>query len=186
MIARLIIWRQRLIRLLEWAVILLFALLVLDVLWGVLSRASGGFVAWMLERGRQPWALLPSGQTRWTEEVAIYLMMWISLLGAAVAYGLKAHLGVDYFVGKLDPGAQRIAEGVAHGMAAFFALTVLIGGGYVLVGETLAAGQRTPALQMKVGYLYMAVPISGLFILMFAIEYLVELFTGKSSATAEG
>ncbi len=167
------------IALLEWTVILLFAALVLDVLWGVLSRASGGLVAWLDTREIAAWPFLPRGQTRWTEEVAIYLMMWISLLGAAVAYGLKAHLGVDYVVGKLHPAAQPLAGIIAHVMSGIFAVFVLLGGGYVLVTETLAAGQLTPALKMKVGYLYLAVPVCGAFITLFALEHIVEIALGK-------
>lgn len=174
MIRPMIQLKRRAIQGLEWSVIILFALLVLDVLWGVLSRAGGGLTVWMRAQGMRPWALLPDGQTRWTEEGAIILMMWISLLGAAVAYGEKAHLGVDYLVGKLDPAARVWADRMAHGMTAFFALVVLLGGGYVLVAETLASGQLTPAFNCPVGYVYLAVPISGGFILLFALEHILS------------
>ena len=42
MITLLMKFKKSLIVLLEWVIILLFAALVVDVLWGVLSRASGG------------------------------------------------------------------------------------------------------------------------------------------------
>jgi len=182
MVNHLIKLKKGMVKLLELAVIILFAVLVLDVLWGVISRASGGVVAKLVERGYEPWAFLPRGQTPWTEEVAINLLMWVSLLGASVAYGAKAHLGVDYFVGKLHPQAQALAEIIVNIIVGLFAAVILIGGGYILVSETLKGGGRLPALQVKIGYMYLAVPISGLFILLFCIENIIEIVSGKRSA----
>jgi len=183
MIYFLINLKKGMVKLLEIAVIVLFAVLTLDVLWGVLSRASGGLVVRLLEKGYHPWSFLPQGQTQWTEEVAIYMMMWVSLLGSAVAYGAKAHLGVDYFVGKFHPQAQRLMEVIVNIVVGFFAVSVLIGGGYMLVSQTFSANQLSPALKLPVGYYYLAVPISGIFILLFCIENIVEIISGRRSAT---
>jgi TRAP-type C4-dicarboxylate transport system permease small subunit len=81
---------ESLVRGLEWTLVVGFAALTLDVLWGVFSRYVVG------------------SQSRWTEELAIYLLVWISLLGASLTYLEKGHLGVDYFVARLDPNAQRV------------------------------------------------------------------------------
>ncbi len=147
----------RCVRALEWFTIALFAALVLDVIWGVVSRYVPGIV--------------PSD---WTEELAIYLLVWVSLLGGALTYREYGHLGVDYFVGKLDPAAQRWSAVVVELAVLVFAGFALVYGGSRLVAETLAANQLTPVLQWKIGYLYSAVPISGLFICLFAIEHLLN------------
>ncbi|WP_221029279.1 TRAP transporter small permease [Actomonas aquatica] len=149
---------------LQWLTIVLFALLTLDVLWGVLSRYVLG------------------SQSRWTEEFAIYAIVWVSLLGAALMFRERGHLGVDYFVGKLDPSARRFTAIVAELAVMAFAGFVLIYGGFMLVSETLRSGQVTPAMGWKVGYLYSVVPLSGLFILAFSIEHLV---TGRTTASAD-
>lgn len=175
--------RTGLVKSLEVVLITLFALLVLDVLWGVISRGSGRLVAWMAEQGYQAWAFLPRGQSAWTGEVAINLLIWISLLGASVAYGAKAHLGVDYFVLKLHKDAQRLMDITVNVIVGMFAAAVLIWGGYILVARTLEQGQVTSALNIKVGYVYMAVPISGLFILLFCVENIAQLLTGRSEET---
>ena len=142
---------------LEWFTILLFSALVFDVLWGVISRYVPGIV--------------PSD---WTEELAVNLLIWVSLFGAALTYREYGHLGVDYFVGKLDPSAQRWVAIVVEITVLIFAGFALVFGGSRLVAETLAANQLTPVLQWKIGYLYSAVPISGLFICAFAIEHLLR------------
>ncbi len=34
----------------------------------------------------------------WSEELAIYCLVWLTFLGAAYAMSLKAHIGVDFFI----------------------------------------------------------------------------------------
>jgi TRAP-type C4-dicarboxylate transport system permease small subunit len=55
-----------------------------------------------------------------------------------------------------------------------FAGFALCYGGYRLVSDTLASGQLTPVLQWKTGYMYLSVPISGIFFVAFALEHLLE------------
>jgi len=153
-------------RALELVVIGLFALLVLVVLWGVVSRYSPGIV--------------PSD---WTEELAVYLLVWVSLLGSALTYRARGHLGVDYLVHRFDPAAQRLATIAVELCVIVFAGIAFCYGGYRLVADTLAAGQLTPVLQWRVGYLYAAVPISGVFFVAFAVEHLLE--PHEPPATAE-
>ena len=148
--------RLAMCRLLEWVLILAVAVLVFDVLWGVFTR----------------YAL--SGQAKWSEELARFLLVWISLLGGAVAFGEKAHLGVDYFVGKFDPASRKFITIVGQLIVLFFAISIFIVGGSRLVADTLTIGQTTPALGLEMGHVYLAVPIAGVFIILFAIEQMLE------------
>lgn len=141
---------------------LLFAALVITVLWGVLSRYVLGT------------------QSRWTEEVAIYLLIWVSLLGAPLAYREGAHLGLDYLVSKFDPAARLLGRIMVEGIVLLTSLFAFVYGGSRLVGETLASNQLSPVMGWNVGYLYLAVPLCGLFFSLFAIERLAGLLrTGK-------
>jgi TRAP-type C4-dicarboxylate transport system permease small subunit len=178
----LMLLKNGLTKLLEYTVILLMGTLVADVLWGVISRASGSLVVWLAGKGVNPWAFIPRGQAKWTEELAIYLLIWVSLLGSSVAFAAKAHLGVDYLTSKLDEQAARLMEVLVNLLSAFFAAAAFIWGGGVRVSETLAANQVSPALGLKVGYIYLALPISGFFIVIFALESIVEIMTGKQKA----
>jgi TRAP-type C4-dicarboxylate transport system permease small subunit len=150
------LWRGA-VRALQLLTMLLFAALVVDVLWGVVSRYTPNVV--------------PSD---WTEELGIFLLAWVSLLGSALTYREHGHLGVDYFVMKFDPAAQRIVALVVELCVLVFAGYGLCYGGYRLVTDTLGAGQLTPVLQWKIGYLYASVPLSGIFFVAFSIEHLLE------------
>jgi TRAP-type C4-dicarboxylate transport system permease small subunit len=150
------LWRAA-VRALELLTIVLFAALVVDVLWGVVSRY---------------WPGIPPSD--WTEELGIFLLVWVSLLGAALTYRDRGHLGVDYLVMKFDREAEHWAAVVVELCVLVFAGFALCYGGYRLVAETLAAGQLTPVLQWRAGYVYLAVPICGLFMVGFCIEHLLH------------
>jgi len=152
-------------RSLEGLVMLAVGVLVLDVLWQVFTR----FIL-----------LRPSS---WTEELAVFLLIWVSLLGAAVALNRGAHLGIDYFVGKMSPGTRLYTEVVVFLLVSVFSLLVMIVGGLDLVLSTLALEQLSPALQVKVGYVYLAVPISGFFLLLYAVIGLVERIVSLRKGT---
>jgi TRAP-type C4-dicarboxylate transport system permease small subunit len=142
---------------LRWLTIALFATLVIDVLWGVVARYVPG--------------IIPSD---WTEELGIYLLAWVSLLGSALTYRERGHLGLDYFITLFDPAAQRFSAVIIELCVLAFAGFALCYGGYRLVSDTLASNQLTPVLQWKTGYMYLSVPISGVFFVGFALEHLLE------------
>jgi len=143
-------------RSLEVLVMVVVAVLVLDVLWQVFTRL-----------------VLRNPSTR-TEELATFMLIWVVLLGAAVALGRGAHLGIDYFVGKLPVRARILTEVIVFSCVAAFSFSVMVVGGIDLVTSMLVLGQESPALRVKVGYVYLAVPISGFFLTLYAIMGLVE------------
>lgn len=154
--------RIALCRVLEAVLITAVFILVIDVLWGVFTRYAMG------------------AQADWTEELARFLLIWISLLGGAVAFGEKAHLGVDYFVGLFDDSAQKLLGVFAQLVVLFFAISIFVVGGSAVVIDTLRMEQLTPALGIQQGYVYLALPISGAFMIIFTVERIIELLlTGK-------
>lgn len=147
--------KGRLVQILEYAVMFAMGALVVDVVWQVFTR-------YVLGR-----------QSSWTEELATMLLMWCALLGAAVGFARKAHLGVDYLVNKLDPASRRIVALYVH-LATMLFGGVMSWGGWMVVSGTLATNQVSPALGLKMGHVYLALPISGFFVLLFAVEAFLE------------
>lgn len=173
--------RIALCRLLEAALILAVLVLVLDVLWGVLTRWSGSFVVWLSQQGVEAWHFLPRGQNQLTEEIARFLLIWISLLGGAVAFGEKAHLGVDYFAGKFDLAAQKLIAIIGQIIILIFAVSIFIVGGSSIVMNNMQ--QLAPALGpqfgLQMGHVYLALPIAGAFMIIFTVEQILELLLSK-------
>ena len=153
---------------LETLIIVSVAVLTLDVLWQVFTR----FVL------KDP--------STWTEELAVFMLIWVALLGSAVALGRGAHLGVDYFVLKLPEKFRIKCEVIVFLLIAAFSLTVFVFGGTNLVISVLKLGQVSPSLHVEVGYVYLAIPISGFFMTLYSIIAMTERLTASyNSQNAE-
>jgi len=154
--------RKVLGRSLEVLLIVVMSVLVLDVVWQVFTRQMSKFF---------PTLIQPSN---WTDELATFLMIWVGMVGASVALYRGAHLGIDYFVAKLSPRKRVATEVFVFAVIAAFSVAVMLVGGIQAVQRTLGRGQVSPALGLKMGYVYLALPISGFFLSIYSIEFLIE------------
>ena len=148
--------RKMLTRILETLLTVVMTVLVLDVVWQVFSR------------------YVLKDPSSWTEELATFLMIWVGLLGACVALNRGAHLGIDYFVSKFSARKRLYIEIFVFACIAIFSASVMLVGGIRLARLTFRLGQVSPAMGLKMGYVYLAVPISGFFLVLYSVELLVE------------
>jgi len=125
----------------------------------------------------------------WTEELAIFLLIWIGLLGSAVALRRKAHLGIDVLVNRLPRTWRHIVTVFVYACVGLFSVSVFTFGGSKMVAVVLMNNQVSPALGIHMGYVYLALPISGLFITMYSVEFIINeiklLIAGREEAVEE-
>lgn len=143
-------------RVLEWLLVGLMGLSVLNVLWQVFTR-------FVLDA---PSAL--------TEELARYLLIWIGVLGAAYAAGKRVHLALDLLPEKLQGRGRLKLNLVIEALVMAFALAVMVIGGARLVYIQYALGQASSSLGLPMALVYAVVPLSGLLILFYSAVHLAE------------
>ncbi|MBM3854224.1 MAG: TRAP transporter small permease [Verrucomicrobia bacterium] len=139
--------------------------MVLNVLWQVFTR----FVL------RHP--------SSFTEELARYMMIWVGLFGSAYASGRKSHLALDLITAHLHGARKRASELIIHSAVLVFALAVMVGGGGRLVWIQLSLGQQSAALQVKLGYVYLAVPLAGACIVFYSLHALIDTLHHRAEET---
>ncbi len=139
-------------RLFRYFLATLMALLVLSVTWQILSR------------------YLLAEPSSWTEELARFLLVWISILGASYAYREKMHLGIDLLAQRLHGRKAVLLEVTVNVVVIVFAVVVMIVGGYRLVAMTWELHQVSPALGIPMAWVYAVVPLSGSLIVLYALE----------------
>jgi TRAP-type C4-dicarboxylate transport system permease small subunit len=113
----------------------------------------------------------------WSEEASRYLLIWITFLGASAAFKRGMHTGFDAVVRALSPGSRRAAQLVT--LLAIITFLVIVG----VKGLQLALfnmAQRSPAMRLPMGTVYLAIPTGCLFMLVYAAEQFVRLL-GKHS-----
>jgi TRAP-type C4-dicarboxylate transport system permease small subunit len=143
------------------AIVALMGLMVLTVTWQVITR-------YVLDS--------PSS---YTEELATYLLIWVSLLGAAYALRQKAHLGIDVLVLRLPAAQRRVTEQLAYAAVIACAVIVFVFGGSRLVYVSLHLNQISAAFRVPVGYVYSVVPISGVLLLFYGVAGILDLRAGR-------
>jgi TRAP-type C4-dicarboxylate transport system permease small subunit len=116
-----------------------------------------------------------SSPSSFTEELARFLLIWLTLLGAAYAYRHKVHLGLDMIYSQANQTQQKIMYCIIHFSVGAFALCVMLIGGWSLVNMTSKLGQSSPVMGIDISFVYMVVPLSGLLILIYAIHALLNL-----------
>ena len=129
----------------DWVVILVFIALTLTVVLQVFFR-------YVLQHS-----------LRWTEEAARYLLIWLVLLGSAVAMRHRAHLQVDILTAALPPKPRRILESLISILTLIFLAIMTVQGAYVV---TVTISQVSPAMQLPMGLVYAALPIGGVLTFM--------------------
>lgn len=147
----------------------LMGLLVLDVVWQVATRYLLGS---------------PSSVT---EEIARYLLIWIGLLGASQAYRHRMHLAFDLMASRLTGASRRRLDIGIHALVILFSVLVLVYGGSRLVALTWELNQVSASLQIRLAYVYVILPLSGLLLTLYGVDEIrrlsaVDSHSGESSA----
>ena len=154
-------------KLLEMALIILMGANVFNVLWQVFTR----FVL------RDP--------SSFTEELARFFLIWVGLLGASYAAGKKMHLAIDVLLQALKNKTKIWTDIIIQVFIFLFSFFVMVVGGLRLVTITLTLNQISAALRIKLGYVYLVLPISGLLIMFYAAVFIIERFRALSGKSLE-
>lgn len=148
-------------RLLEIALILIFALLVFDVSFQVFSR------------------YILNTSFSWTEELARFSLIWLSILGATYLTAKRAHLSMDFLYRNFsDPVKKRVSIFIEV-LIFFFAFFIMVIGGFNLVYTTLHLDQLSGTLRIPLGYIYAVFPFGGLLIMCFSVYNITQITTNQ-------
>lgn len=108
----------------------------------------------------------------WSQELLMISFVWFVLFGSALAVKHREHLKID-LIEKLPPGIRLVCK-IIEIFVVFAFIFVFVYYGIVLVLDNLKTGQAVGFLPMKVGHVYTAIPVSGLFMLYYTVKDLVK------------
>ena len=109
----------------------------------------------------------------WSEELARYILVWLTFLGATVAYRRGLHPSIDLLTTRLGDRAGGAMRVISHLVAmGFFAMLVTYGSQFAY----FVRFQISPALQLPKWTIMLVLPISGMVLLLHAfVAVLVEI-----------
>jgi TRAP-type C4-dicarboxylate transport system permease small subunit len=112
----------------------------------------------------------------WTEEVAMILLVWFGLTGAAIGIRKHLHIGVEFVTTLFPDSAQRIMMIFVDLLLAVFSVFLLV------KGAELAWALKdadTPATLISRGLvIYSAAPVAALLMLIYSVELIVKQVAG--------
>lgn len=109
----------------------------------------------------------------WGAEVSQTTMVWMAFIGAVCAFHRGQHMAIDYLV-RCFP-VESLRKPITHLANALIAALLVCGflSGVEVVGMTWA--DRTTALEIPCGVLYLAFPVSmALMLLVLAAKYVTK------------
>ena len=130
---------------------------------------------------------------------ALPLHLWVAMYGAGLGRGqkgLKRFMTTSHLIRKrngslrqrrhppqkqdrtghpvIDGVKKRAVEVLVYSIILLFAFFVMVIGGIRLVNLTFALNQISPAMQIKVGYVYSVLPLTGILFMYFCLNFIVE------------
>ncbi len=112
----------------------------------------------------------------WSEELARYLLVWLTFLGASSAYRRGVHPGVDILWARMPPSMQRAAAVAVH------AASMLLFGVMIVYGCRFAYFVRlqiSPALSLPKWILFSIIPASGVIFMVHALALAAAAWKGR-------
>lgn len=110
----------------------------------------------------------------WTEEVARYAFIWMLFLGSAIAVRTLSHFTID-LLPNLSPRANKVVNVIVALLMLAIALLIFFGG---IRFSQIGMNRVSTSSGIRLGYVYMALPVSGAAMVVFLLERLVNVFRG--------
>ena len=116
----------------------------------------------------------------WSEELGRMFLVWLTFLGATVAYKRKAHVGIDFLVIRMPFEIQRWLHVIVLAGSLFFFWIMAYYGYHFFDFIRL---QTTAALGFSKQIPFVMVPVSGCILILHALVFLLEIFSGKEEGS---
>ena len=141
--------KDKLNRVLEFILIIVLGVMVLNVSWQVFSR------------------YVLANPSSFTDELARYLMIWLGVMGTAYVSGKRLHVSIDFFPSQLNLSLQKTMQNIIISIIILATFLIFIFGGSRLVFLTYILGQKSAALQIPLYIVYLCIPLSGACIIFY-------------------
>jgi TRAP-type C4-dicarboxylate transport system permease small subunit len=112
----------------------------------------------------------------WAENVALVLILYVTLLAAAVGVRDAGHIGMESLLILAPDRVRERIEFLIHALVALFGVAMAYNG--TILGLSVM-NYRIPNLGLSEGIRYVPLALSGVLIVLFSIEHMIALLRGK-------
>jgi TRAP-type C4-dicarboxylate transport system permease small subunit len=108
-----------------------------------------------------------------TEELARYCSIWMSMLGASICVRYGTHASVSLINDSLT-GKVKCVHSILINLLIIILAIILINQGFKMVNLTWT--QCSPSLRIPMSYVYLAIPVGSIGMVLNAVRNIVESF----------
>lgn len=120
----------------------------------------------------------------WAEELARYLMIWGTFIGASYGVRTGAHITLDILGVVLNEKSNKILRILSHFISILFCVLLVVGGIPLIHNLTSVVHQTSPTLQVPMYFVYSAVVIGSLLMIVRYLIIIFDEFTGNQEIKA--
>lgn len=115
----------------------------------------------------------------WSEELARYLLVWLTFLGASCAYYRKVHPGIDLLTNHLNPKARPAMEIAVHTISLCLFVVMIYHG---TLFAYFVRMQISPAMAIPKWVIFSVIPLSGTLFSLHCVTFIVSTMSRKKSS----
>lgn len=149
---------DRLNKVMGYLLTLLLAVMTAIIFWQVFSRFVVG------------------SSLSWSEELSRFLMIFMILIGSSIALRKNELIAVEILLEKVENLSKKVVVITIHVISIVFFLIL------IKYGSSMAqsfSNQFAPGLGVSMKYIYLALPLGGVLLLLNSLACIVEEIIGK-------
>jgi len=112
----------------------------------------------------------------WAEALAMMLVLYVTMLGAAVGVRDAGHIGMESLLVLVKESVRQKLELVIHALVALFGV-IMAWNGAILAQSVW--GYNVPTLSVPEGLNHIPIVVAGVLICLFSIEHIIALVRGE-------
>lgn len=112
-----------------------------------------------------------SAANAWAEEVARFMFVWVTTLGASIAIRRNVHLRVDLLVDFLKPRPRFILQIITYTLILLFLIHLCYLGAELMTRTTI---NKSAGLRVPMAVPYAAIPVGVAFMILSCVEFIAK------------
>lgn len=118
------------------------------------------------------WRYVLNSALPWPEELAAFLLVWLTFIGAALATKHRGHIVMDFAVNYLSARAKLWTALAVHFFVIAFLLMYVVLSWQVMQKMSVAV---SPALSIRISYVYLALPLGGTLMIIHMTRQTIDI-----------
>lgn len=103
---------------------------------------------------------------RWSEEVALLLMVWTAFISFAIGVAKNLHISLSMFYNRLPGPAKKASDWLSFAVTIFVGIVMMVNGGRLFLATM---SSTLPTTKWPSCTLYMMIPVGGFFTVYCAV-----------------